>query len=167
MYTHFTFTLMAHCTSGAIRGSVSCSRRLRQGIELATFWLLNDFSTTVPLSPSCISCSKKLWSVISQELLALYVAVGLIAAIFLSTFEESQSFFLTCLLFYRRLVPWIERLNKLISQKTDQGDWNDFFGINISQFLIDAHSILTANYIWTAWLWSMVMVYRLGLGCLN
>src|SRR4029434_11359025 len=25
MYTHFTFTLMAHCTSGAIRGSVSCS----------------------------------------------------------------------------------------------------------------------------------------------
>src|SRR4029434_8380112 len=37
MYTHFTFTLMAHCTSGAIRGSVSCSRTLRQGIELATF----------------------------------------------------------------------------------------------------------------------------------
>src|SRR4029434_2809329 len=35
MYTHFTFTLMAHCTSGAIRGSVSCSRTLRQGIELA------------------------------------------------------------------------------------------------------------------------------------
>src|SRR4029434_4233984 len=31
MYTHFTFTLMAHCTSGAIRGSVSCSRTLRQG----------------------------------------------------------------------------------------------------------------------------------------
>ena len=46
MYTHFTFTLMAHCTSGAIRGSVSCSRTLRQGIELATFWLLNDFSTS-------------------------------------------------------------------------------------------------------------------------
>src|SRR4029434_4603666 len=44
MYTHFT--LMAHCTSGAIRGSVSCSRTLRQGIELATFWLLNDFSTS-------------------------------------------------------------------------------------------------------------------------
>ena len=44
--THFTFTLMAHCTSGAIRGSVSCSRTLRQGIELATFWLLNDFSTS-------------------------------------------------------------------------------------------------------------------------
>ena len=42
---------MAHYTSGAIRGSVSCSRTLRQGIELATFWLLNDFSTTVPLSP--------------------------------------------------------------------------------------------------------------------
>ena len=41
MYTHFTFTLMAHCTSGAIRGSVSCSRTLRQGI--ATFCLLNDF----------------------------------------------------------------------------------------------------------------------------
>src|SRR4029434_6950250 len=38
----FTFTLMAHCTSGAIRGSVSCSRTLRQGIELATF----DFSTS-------------------------------------------------------------------------------------------------------------------------
>src|SRR4029434_1799366 len=37
MYTHFTFTLMAHCTSGAIRGSVSCSRTLLQGIELATF----------------------------------------------------------------------------------------------------------------------------------
>src|SRR4029434_8670915 len=37
VYTHFTFTLMAHCTSGAIRGSVSCSRTLRQGIELATF----------------------------------------------------------------------------------------------------------------------------------
>ena len=45
LYTHFTFTLMAHCTSGAIRGSVSCSRTLQQGIELATFWLLNDFST--------------------------------------------------------------------------------------------------------------------------
>src|SRR4029434_3226115 len=40
MYTHFTFTLMAHCTSGAIRGSVSCSRTLRQGIELATSNLL-------------------------------------------------------------------------------------------------------------------------------
>src|SRR4029434_8179704 len=26
MYTHFTFALMAHCTSGAIRGSVSCLR---------------------------------------------------------------------------------------------------------------------------------------------
>ena len=35
LYTHFTFTLMAH--SGAIRRSVSCSRTLRQGIELATF----------------------------------------------------------------------------------------------------------------------------------
>ena len=34
----FTFTLMAHCTSGAIRGSVSCSRTLRQGIELTTFF---------------------------------------------------------------------------------------------------------------------------------
>src|SRR4029434_1754502 len=32
MYTHFTFTLMAHCTSVAIRGSVSCPRTLRQGI---------------------------------------------------------------------------------------------------------------------------------------
>src|SRR4029434_6917072 len=46
MYTHFTFTLMAHCTSGAIRGSVCCSRTLRQGIELATFCLLTDFSTS-------------------------------------------------------------------------------------------------------------------------
>src|SRR4029434_4724386 len=46
MYTHFTFTLMAHCTSGAIRGSESCSRMLRQGIELATFCLLNDFFTS-------------------------------------------------------------------------------------------------------------------------
>src|SRR4029434_11032032 len=27
------FTLMAHCTSGAIRGSVSCSRTLQQGIS--------------------------------------------------------------------------------------------------------------------------------------
>src|SRR4029434_5332484 len=35
------FSLMAHCTSGAIRGSVSCSRTLQQGIELATFCLLN------------------------------------------------------------------------------------------------------------------------------
>src|SRR4029434_2006929 len=43
---HFTFTLMAHCTSGAMRGSVSCSRTLRQGIELATFCLLTDFSTS-------------------------------------------------------------------------------------------------------------------------
>src|SRR4029434_4110773 len=39
MNTHFTFTLMAHCTSGAIRGSVSCSRTFRQGILLATFRL--------------------------------------------------------------------------------------------------------------------------------
>src|SRR4029434_1805879 len=50
--TFYIFTLMAHCTSGAIRGSVSCSRTLRQGIEVATFLLLNDFSTTVPLSTS-------------------------------------------------------------------------------------------------------------------
>src|SRR4029434_6709215 len=28
MYTHFTFTLMAHSTSGAVRGSVSCSRTM-------------------------------------------------------------------------------------------------------------------------------------------
>src|SRR4029434_961438 len=53
MYTHFIFTLMAHCTSGAIRGSVSCSMTLRQGIKLANFGLLNDFSTPVPLSPHC------------------------------------------------------------------------------------------------------------------
>src|SRR4029434_10206213 len=46
MYTHFTFTLMAHCTSGAIRGSGSCSTTRREGIELAAFCLLNDFSTS-------------------------------------------------------------------------------------------------------------------------
>src|SRR4029434_7523834 len=45
-YTHFSFTLMAHCTSGTIRGSVSCSRTLRQGIDLATFCLLNDLFTS-------------------------------------------------------------------------------------------------------------------------
>src|SRR4029434_10282598 len=39
--THFTFTMLAHCTSGAIRGSVSCLRTLRQGVELTTFCLLN------------------------------------------------------------------------------------------------------------------------------
>src|SRR4029434_4152222 len=50
---HFTFTLMAHCTSGAIRGSVSCSRTLRQGIELATFCLLND------LSPYCTTAAPR------------------------------------------------------------------------------------------------------------
>ena len=45
MYTHFTL----------FRGSVTCSRTLRQRIELATFWLLNDFSTsctTVPIGSS-------------------------------------------------------------------------------------------------------------------
>src|SRR4029434_11077536 len=31
IYTHFTFSLMAHCTSAAIRGSVSCSRTLPTG----------------------------------------------------------------------------------------------------------------------------------------
>src|SRR4029434_2733422 len=53
----FTFTLMAHCTSGAV-GSVSCSRTLRQGIELATWCLLNDFSTyrsTLAPAPQLIS----------------------------------------------------------------------------------------------------------------
>src|SRR4029434_5828325 len=55
-HTHFTFTLMAHCTLGAIRGSVSCSRTLQQGFELATFRLLNDFSTTLPLSPPLFHC---------------------------------------------------------------------------------------------------------------
>src|SRR4029434_1161496 len=35
----FTFTLMAHCTSGAIRGSVSCSKTLRQGIECWGAWV--------------------------------------------------------------------------------------------------------------------------------
>src|SRR4029434_1161379 len=49
----FTFTLMAHCTSGAIRGSVSCSRTLQQGIELATFCLLNDFSTSCTTAAHC------------------------------------------------------------------------------------------------------------------
>src|SRR4029434_4864267 len=54
-YTHFTFTLMAHCTSGAIRGSGSCSRTLRQGIELATFRLLTDFSTScTTVAPACL-----------------------------------------------------------------------------------------------------------------
>src|SRR4029434_3283358 len=46
VYTFFTFTLMAHCTSGAIRGSVSCSRTPRQGIEPETSYLQNDFSTS-------------------------------------------------------------------------------------------------------------------------
>src|SRR4029434_858484 len=46
LYTHFTFTLMAHCTSGAIRGSVSCSRTLSQGIELAPLLIATDFSTS-------------------------------------------------------------------------------------------------------------------------
>src|SRR4029434_11241299 len=54
----YTFTLMAHCTSGAIRGSVSCARTLRQGIEPATFCLLNDFSTPVPLSPHQCQASR-------------------------------------------------------------------------------------------------------------
>src|SRR4029434_7488015 len=56
---HFTFTLMAHCTSGAIKGSVSCSRTLRQGIELATFSLLTDFFTscTTAAPPLFISLS--------------------------------------------------------------------------------------------------------------
>src|SRR4029434_113091 len=54
---HFTFTLMAHCTSGAIRGSVSCSRTLRQGIELATFGVLNDFSTPCTTPPSCATAT--------------------------------------------------------------------------------------------------------------
>src|SRR4029434_10585326 len=44
------FTLMAHYTSGAIRGSVSCSRTLRQGIELS-----NDFSTScTTVAPICL-----------------------------------------------------------------------------------------------------------------
>ena len=60
MYTHFTFTLMAHCTSGAIRGSVSYSRTLRQGIELATFWLLTDFSTScTTVSPPYTSAHER------------------------------------------------------------------------------------------------------------
>ena len=56
MYTHFTSTLMAHCTSGAIRGSVSCSRTLRQGVELATFWLLTDFSTPCTTVARVVVC---------------------------------------------------------------------------------------------------------------
>src|SRR4029434_3887540 len=43
----FTFTLMAHCTSGAIRSSVSCSRTLRQGIELTT----NQTANTPSIDP--------------------------------------------------------------------------------------------------------------------
>src|SRR4029434_5601681 len=46
VYTFLHFTLMARCTSGAFWGSVSCLRTLRQGIELATFCLLNDFFTS-------------------------------------------------------------------------------------------------------------------------
>ena len=34
------------CALGAVGCSVSCSRTLRQGIELSTFWLLNDLFTS-------------------------------------------------------------------------------------------------------------------------
>ena len=51
MYTHFLHLHWWHTAhQEQLGGSVSCSRTLRQGIELATFWFLNDFSTTVPLS---------------------------------------------------------------------------------------------------------------------
>src|SRR4029434_9279133 len=60
MYIHFfTFTLMAHCTSGAIRGSVSCVRTLRQGIELATFyWTAAPLYTTTNTGTSVITTNK-------------------------------------------------------------------------------------------------------------
>src|SRR4029434_5236444 len=59
MYTHFTFTLMAHCTSGAIRGSVPCSWTLRQGIELATFyWTAAPLYTTANTGTSVITTNK-------------------------------------------------------------------------------------------------------------
>src|SRR4029434_3856652 len=55
------FFYISHCTSGAIRNSVSCSRTLRQGIERATFCLLNDFftscSTVVPILMEPNQCS--------------------------------------------------------------------------------------------------------------
>src|SRR4029434_1570372 len=48
---------MEHCTSGAIRGSVSCSRTLRQGIELEQpFDYLTTSLPTVPLSPQLSLC---------------------------------------------------------------------------------------------------------------
>src|SRR4029434_9094333 len=69
-----TFTLMAHCTSGAIRRSVSCSRTLRQGIELATFCLLNDFSTSCTtvaprLDPCTLCWTRPLHVLIRSEIL--------------------------------------------------------------------------------------------------
>src|SRR4029434_8847943 len=79
MYTHFLhFTLMAHCTSGAIRGSVSCSRTLRQGIELATFCLLNDFftyCTTVAPRISSPFQIKEILNVVIKESLVTPCAV--------------------------------------------------------------------------------------------
>src|SRR4029434_8929378 len=65
MYTHFTFTLMAHCTSGAIKGSVSCSKTLRRGIKLATLRLLNNFST------SCTTVAHQNWPMTCQYVVGL------------------------------------------------------------------------------------------------
>src|SRR4029434_2062422 len=70
VYTHFTFTLMAHCTSGAIRGSVSCSRTLRQGIELATLCFLNDFftscTTVAPVAVAVLELDKTVQTVVEN-----------------------------------------------------------------------------------------------------
>ena len=71
---------MAHCTSGAIRGSVPCSRTLRQGIELATFWLLNDFSTSCTTvywsSPHFVrEIHKSMWMFRFYEICSLYLEI--------------------------------------------------------------------------------------------
>src|SRR4029434_7736665 len=58
MYTHFTFTLMAHFTSCAIRGSVSCSRTLRQGIQLCNLLI------TKRLLYLLYHCRPHLWSLV-------------------------------------------------------------------------------------------------------
>src|SRR4029434_6396879 len=55
MYTHFTFTLMAHCTSGAIRGSVSVLKDASTGnrtSNLHLLKLLKDFSTSCTTAAS-------------------------------------------------------------------------------------------------------------------
>src|SRR4029434_3550418 len=60
LYIHFTSTLMAHCTSGAIRGfSVLLKDASTVGIELATFCLLSDFFTScTTVAPMSFTQSK-------------------------------------------------------------------------------------------------------------